>query len=379
MQEHHSALQSMREVILANAVMIGEIPSPTAREKTRIRFIRDRFNECGLQNVSVDEMGNGMALLPGTQGKRNILILGHVDTPFPESDDHAVTVLQDSLTGLAIGNNALGLAALVSLPIILEKLGITFKDNLLFLAHTHSLGRGDLEGFRFFIENNKLPIRAAICCAGVQLGRLSYTSLGMSRGSVTCDSPNAGDWKNVGTTDAIANLTRVIDGLLSIPLPQQPRTNIILGSIEGGTGYNTKAAHATLGFEIRSEQVGMVSKIEDQVRDIVEKVRYETNTPVELNILARRKTGGIDFQHPLVTAARNIMKALDIEPRIAPSTGALAGLIEKGIPALTLGLTHGEKIGEDDETIYIDPTYQGLTQLIAMLQAIDGGLCDVEN
>lgn len=379
MDAHLEKLQSMRELILANAVMTGEIPAPTGKENHRVRFLRDRFNECGLQNVSVDEVGNGMAILPGKSGRRNILLLAHVDTPFPETEDHTVTVNQDQLSGRAIGNNSLGVATLATLPTILEELGVTFEDNLIFLAHTRSLGHGDLAGFRFFIENNKLPIHAGLCCAGVSLGRISYSSLGMLRGAITCDSPANADWRELGNTGAIANLTRVIDGLLSIPLPQKPRTNIILGSIEGGRGYTTKASHARLGFEIRSEQIGMVSKIEQEIRDIADQVRYETDQAVSLEVLARRTTGGIPYQHPLVKSARDILQHLDITPTITPSTGALAVLIAKGVPALTLGITHGERIAEPSETIFIDPVYRGLAQLIAVLQAIDGGLCDVED
>ena len=152
---HLDAMQAMRETILANAIMVGEIPAPTYREKNRSQFLIDRFIECGLQNISHDEKGNAMGLLNGRAGKQTILLLAYLDTPYNESVDHTVSVNQDSLTGPAIGNNALGVAALATLPNILEKLGITFDDNILFLAHTRCLGFGDLDGFRFFIEKSK--------------------------------------------------------------------------------------------------------------------------------------------------------------------------------------------------------------------------------
>ena len=77
---HLETMQSAREMILANAVMVGEIPAPTYKEEARTRFLCDRFNECGLQNISHDEMGNAMGLLNGTEGKRTILLLANLDT-----------------------------------------------------------------------------------------------------------------------------------------------------------------------------------------------------------------------------------------------------------------------------------------------------------
>ena len=35
-----------------------------------------------------------------------------------------------------------------------------------------------------------------------------------------------------------------------------------------------------------------------------------------------------------------------------------------------------ENLREENETIQLDPLYAGLAQLITLLQAIDGGLCE---
>ena len=41
-------LQEIREILVANTVMISEIPAPTFDEKERIEFIGNRFQEFGL-------------------------------------------------------------------------------------------------------------------------------------------------------------------------------------------------------------------------------------------------------------------------------------------------------------------------------------------
>ena len=58
----HDGAAVLKETLLANLVMIGEIPAPTFDEHQRSRFLMDRFSECQLQNCSTDEMGNAVGI-----------------------------------------------------------------------------------------------------------------------------------------------------------------------------------------------------------------------------------------------------------------------------------------------------------------------------
>ena len=110
----------IREVILANAVLLGEIPAPTFGEKERIEFLINRFTELGLDNASTDEAGNALATIRGTNEEDNILVLAHVDTVFTSGVDHAMAVGADHIMGPGIADNSLGLAVVASLPTILR-------------------------------------------------------------------------------------------------------------------------------------------------------------------------------------------------------------------------------------------------------------------
>ena len=70
------------------------------------------------------------------------------------------------------------------------------------------------------------------------------------------------------------------------------------------------------------------------------------------------------------------MDKAGITPKVDPSTGDLNALIRAGHPGVTLGLTTVENLREENETIQLEPLYAGLAQLITLLQAIDGGLCE---
>lgn len=372
----HDICVSLRETLLANLVMIGEIPAPTFSERARVEFLLQRFSECGLTNTSSDECGNGLGILPGNNDDRNILLLAHADTVFSERRDHTVSVHAGKISGPGIADNSLGLAVLATLPTLVEKLGLDLDAGLVLMGGARSLGRGDLEGVRFFLENNKIPITAGICVEGVQLGRLSYASAGMLRGEIVCRVPEEYDWIRRGATGAILVLNEVINRILGIPLPRKPQTSIVLGSVEAGEGFNIIPTEGRLRFEVRSESSDIVKQIAGELEDIVEDITSQSGAEVELDIVARRETAGLSIGHPLVKQTREIMKALDLRPHITPSISELSVLISHGIPAVTLGMTEGERLHEQRETVLLEPMFTGLTQLVATLLAIDGGFCD---
>jgi len=367
---------SLRETLLANLVMLGEIPAPTFKEEARVNFLMQRFSECGLTNTSSDECGNGFGIVPGKDRKRNILLLAHADTVFSERRDHTVSVHADRIVGPGIADNSLGLAVLTTLPTILESLGIELNAGLVLMGAARSLGRGDLEGVRFFLDNNKMPLTAGICVEGVQLGRLSYASAGMLRGEVTCRVSEEYDWIRRGTTGAILVINEVINRILGIPLPRKPQTSIVLGSVESGAGFNIIPTEATLRFEVRSESSEIVQEIASELDDIMEDVRSQTAAEVTLDVVARREVAGLEIGHPLVKQTREIMSSFELTPHITPSISELSAMIANDVPAVTLGITAGDHLHEQHEAIQIDPIFTGLAQLIAVLLAIDGGFCD---
>ena len=129
-------LEEIREILLANTLMLGEIPAPTFEEQNRMQFLCDRFTESGLLDISIDEAGNAAAVIPGTEGEKNILIVAHADTPFDKKEDHTFSVSTDRITGPGVADNSLGLAAIASLPPLLHKLNIKLKDNLILMSYS---------------------------------------------------------------------------------------------------------------------------------------------------------------------------------------------------------------------------------------------------
>lgn len=369
-------IAGMREILLANLAMLGEVPAPTFKEEARIRLLMDRFTELGLSKTSIDEAGNGVAVIDGQGGDKNIILVAHADTVIPETVNHSYTITPEEVHGPGVADNSLGIAVLATLPYLFEKMNYKPQNNIILLAGTKSLGRGNLEGLRFFLSNSKLPIHKGICIEGVRLGRLSHKSIGMLRGRITCKIPEQYDWSRFGSSSAILTLNEVINKINDIRLPKRPKSSVIMGAVKGGNSYNTITTHASLKFEIRSESAELTKEIADRIEEITSELTSGDGETVELQLFARRDPGGIPFSHPLVRSTRKIIEAINVEPRLAPSTSELAAFIDKEIPAVTLGLTNGENINSEEESINIEPIYKGLAQLITTIKAIDGGCCE---
>ena len=372
---YREQIRSLKEMILANLVMVSEIPAQTFHETDRVAFLLDRFRESGLDNVSSDQADNALAVLHGSEPGRSILVAAHVDTLAPQTADHTVKVSSDTLGGAGIVDNSLGVAAMISLPTILDRLGIRLKSDLVLVGASRSLGRGNLEGIQFFLKHHQAKgLQSGIFLEGAQLGRLSYKSSGMLRAEITCEFEE----DPLPPFGAVGPLCDVVQTLQTIPLPQKPKTTITIGRIESGKSFNLPARTGRIQLEVRSEQVGMITRIQSDLSEIVRQVASEYGVRVEMREIARCRPGGIEFRHPLTVATRDIMETLGVEPVIQPSVGELSALIAHEIPGVTIGLTESVPDSEPVEQVRIEPMFSGLAQLVGLLVAIDEGICDEE-
>ncbi|GHC58599.1 M20/M25/M40 family metallo-hydrolase [Roseibacillus persicicus] len=364
-------LQAHQELVLANALLLGEFPSPSGGEEDRIKFLAERFST--LQDVSIDEQGNLQAIIPGKNPNFNVLIAAHADTLLTNKADQRLTINvgPESITGPGMADNTIGLATLATIPDLFEKLGIQPEANIILLAHTKSQNSHDLAGLRFFLENFKRPIHAGLVLEGITLGRLNHSCLGMVQADVICRVHQEPGTRWEAAENAMIIMHRIIRRILEIPIPQEPRTSVILGSLRAGKTFNRPPELARLKLEIRSEEPGKAREIRYQISDILDEISSETASDCSITFPALRKPGGIPFNHPLVAAAREVQEELGLKTTTGPSYSDLSILIEHEIPALTIGLTTATNLNESDETVALPPLLTGLAQVFGILQSVD--------
>lgn len=372
------ALRAMRERLVANLVMIAQIPAPTGDEASRVRFLLDRFAEAGLRDAAVDDAGNAVGRLAGARGDRTILLVSHLDTVFPATQSHDVRVEADRVLGPGVGDNALGAAIVSLLPAVLEHLGIELQSDLLLLGSTRSLGRGNHAGIRFFLDHLPEKVDLGICVEGMQLGRLNFFSIGTARADVTCEVRQLPEpSRSYGSESALVVLNHIINRILGIATPSRPYTRINMGRMRAGVYYDVEPDLAELGLEIVSHSDETIDRICGEMNDIVSEMSARHAVDARFEVVSSARAGGIPFAHPLVKSVLEVMEQLKIEPDQGHSPSELSELISRRIPAVTLGITYGKKSRKaEPEYVLIDPILTGVAQLLGVILAIDEGVCD---
>ena len=256
---------------LAAMVELAQIPAPPFGEAARGERIRRWFEEIGLQCVTVDEVGNVLAVLPAngaartdSDAHRPVLLCAHMDTVFPEGTDVTVHRVGDRLAAPGIADNARGLAALIALATVLVEARPPLVRPVVFAATVGEEGIGDLRGVKHLFREGSPWRRAAafIALDGTGSRRIVNRGLGSRRYRVTIEGSGGHSWADWGRANPIHALGRAVAALAALELPRRPRTTLSVGRIEGGTAVNAIPTDAWMELDIRSEDERVLDTIE---------------------------------------------------------------------------------------------------------------------
>ena len=372
-----SAIKAIQEIIITNIVLIGQTPAPTFKEKKRSKVFMERMAEFGVDECTTDGYRNPIAIIRGSNpDKPPIFMVAHLDTFYSSQTMYNYTVRQDKITGPGILDNSLGVGVMLSMPAILKHLGLEFQSDLVLAGTIQSIGKGNLRGVRHLLKTWPTPIRGGICLEGVELGRLNYFSDGMVRGEIECRVEEDKNAANRRPPNAILMINEIINDILKLKLSQRPATRIVIGKISGGANHGRTARSAELGFEIRSDSYRIVKSTLIDIQDIVADISRTNDARVRLKTISNLKAARLKYNHPLVKTSSRVMETLGITPISKPTESALSIFLARRIPAVTLGITRGYNYYTESATMEIEPMFTGIAQIIGVLQAIDGGVCD---
>ncbi len=370
-------VKSLKEIIITNIVLIGQTPAPTFREKKRSKLFMDRLAEFQVDEVTTDGYRNPIGIVRGSDSsKPPIFVLAHLDTFFEKDQPINYTIKENTITGPGLLDNSLGVGVIMSLPAIFKRLDLQFESDIVLAGTIQSIGKGNLRGVRHLLKTWPTPIRGGICIEGVELGRLNYFSDGMIRGEIHCSVSGDRGTLDEYPPNAIIVLNEVINEIMNLKISQRPRSRIVIGKIRGGANHGKIALEAALGFEIRSDSYKIVKKNFKYIKDIVEGISHENEVDLKLKTISNLRASRLKYNHPLVKNSAAVMETLGIKPFSKSTESAQSIFLSQKIPAVTLGITHGENVYKDKATMEIEPMYTGIAQIIGVLKAIDGGVCD---
>ncbi len=370
-------IRKVREIIISNIVLIGQISAPTFYERRRAEFLVERLADFQVDECSIDDFGNPIGVIRGSSPeKRSIFVVAHLDTFSEIKTDQHYEVTDKIISGVSVSDNSAAVGVLASLPEIFRQLKLAFESDIVLVSPNHSLARGNLRGIRRLLQTWPEPIRGAICLESVELGRLNYYSDSMIRGEISCNIASEKQYDRNHMPNAILVINEVINAILRLGLPQKPRTQIVIGKITGGLNHGKIAYKAKIGFEIRSDANEMVKKLYGDIKDIVDETNKTFAVELKLNRISNLNATRLSYNHPLVKCGSRILNRLGVKAVSEPSETALSIFLQRKIPAITLGLTRGNNYHKDGAIIEIEPMFKGIAQIPALIMAMDNGVCD---
>src|SRR5271165_4894879 len=124
---------------------VAGIPAPPFGETARAQWLRDRFVELGLEEVSIDSVGNVFGLRGGPNG-HCVALSAHLDTVFPAGTPLNIRQEGRRLYGPGVSYNAAGVTALLAVAGALQKVPMQHRRPILFIGNVGEEGEGDLRG-----------------------------------------------------------------------------------------------------------------------------------------------------------------------------------------------------------------------------------------
>ncbi len=370
-------IKAIRETIITNIVLIGQIPAPTFKEQARSKVFLERLFDCHADECTTDGYQNPVGIIRGTNpAKPPVFVVAHLDNFFSEDVEHNYTVRKNFITGAGILDNSVSVGVIASLPEIVRKLNLSFESDIVLAGVVQSIGKGNLRGIRNLLNLWPSPIRGAVCVEGCDLGRLNYYSHGMIRCNLYCNISARTSWGARFRPNAILVVNEVVNQILKMRLPQRPLSRVIFGKISGGIKHGLIAYDAKLGFEIQSTSDAMVQSMMNEIEDITSGISHEYGVDIKLETISSLSASRLKYNHPLVKNTALIMEKLGITPISEHSMSELSIFLAKNIPAVTLGITKGKNYHLENSSMLIEPMFKGIAQIIGVIMAIDSGVCD---
>lgn len=348
---------------LAEAICL--VPAPPFEERRRAEYVASLFRDLGYE-PEIDAIGNVVVRRAGRGEAPSIMLVGHTDTVFPAGTEITVTRGDGTLTGPGIGDNSLGVAALLGLAQALDELGEQTAGDLLLVANVGEEGLGNLRGARAAVDAFESELGAVIAVEGHSLGRVTNGAVGSKRIKVTVRGPGGHSWGAFGQPSAIHALGHIIHEIDSLKIDEDPKTTYNVGVINGGVSVNTIAPEASAVIDMRSIDVSSLNRLADQVDAIIQAQNNE-QVSTEVEVLGERPAGSTPASAPIVQTAVQILRDLGLDPYTDASSTDANVPISRGIPAVCVGITRGEGSHRMEETIQIDPISIGLTQLLKLV------------
>jgi tripeptide aminopeptidase len=333
------------------------IPAPPFGEQARSEWLTARFAEAGLSQVHADAAGNVFGFLPAAKLPPEstgpvVVLSAHLDTVFPADTPLNPVVDGDRLAAPGACDNGAGVAGMLAIAHALVQARVEMPTPLIFLGNVGEEGEGDLRGMRHLYNQSALAGRIAchIVLDGAGADSAVTQALGSRRFQVTVTGPGGHSFTDAGTPNPIAALASALAILTQTQLPEEPRTTLNLGTINGGTSVNSipESAQATIDFRSTSSEqllrleVALHRDVEDSVQRSnasAKSTAAGSRGPLSFSIakIGDRPAANLPDDSPLFDALRAVDRHLGLHTDLRLGSTDANTPLSLGVPALSMG------------------------------------------
>jgi tripeptide aminopeptidase len=357
--------------VIDEAKRICAVVAPPFAEGPRAALVAELLAVAGHVPTTIDRSGNVIArFAAGGRGTPPVVFAAHLDTVFAADVEIAVSETADRIAAPGIGDNSLGVAALLHLARHLR--GRALAVPIALVGTVGEEGLGDLRGAKALLED--MDVRAFVAVEGVMIESLTVAAVGSLRSRVTVRGPGGHSWADRGTPSAAHGLVAALTAALDVVPAGDPDVAFNVGVLDGGTIVNAIAAQAGAQLDLRAADDAVLRATGAAV-DAALRGAVGDGLTIEIERVGDRPGGALDPGHPLLAAARRAREVAGLPParEDASSTDANAAH-GRGIPAITVGISTGGHMHRPDEYLDLPPIAGGLRALTALADAIDATL-----
>ncbi|HEY6804142.1 MAG TPA: M20/M25/M40 family metallo-hydrolase [Pyrinomonadaceae bacterium] len=336
------------ETITKEHIAICSVPASPFAEQQRAEYLRDKFIEIGLTDVSLDGIGNCLGMFKGNTDKPLMVVSAHLDTVFAPGTDFTVRHQGERLLAPGISDDGCGLVALMAISRALIRYNVRTAGSILFVGTVGEEGEGNLRGVRYLFSEGEWAgrIDSFLSFDGPGVDRITNQALGSRRYRVVLRGQGGHSWGDFGVPNPVHALGRAISRLANYPLPKEPRTTFNVGKLQGGSSVNAIPGAASMDVDLRSSDEDELRRLDAYFRRaVLEAVEQENSSrrpgdaPLNANVelVGNRPSGTTPATSPLVGIAIEATRAVGVEPQLEQSSTDSNLPISMGVPAITFG------------------------------------------
>ena len=379
-QQARAFIRNDYERFVRELIALNEIPAPPFKEERRARAYLGMLEASGLSDVEMDEEGNVMGVRKGSGGAPMLAVLAHLDTVFPEGTDVKVRREGTRLMAPGIGDDARGLALMLSVIRALNAAKLTTASDILFVGNVGEEGEGDLRGVKYLLRSGKYKDRIKLFLAidGGDQGGITRGGVGSKRYRVTFKGPGGHSYGAFGLVNPVYAMAASMAKLSDVQVPSTPRTTYNVGIVSGGTSVNSIPSEVSMDVDIRSESCAELKKLDSAFLGIVKssvadenraRSTREGSITVDPKVIGDRPCGETPMEAPIVKATVAAVQAFGLKPTFGFSSTDSNIPMSMGIPALTIGRGGpGDRAHSPDEWTDVEP--KGVAQSVEVALAI---------